>query len=178
MENTWLSCYPRPVHCVTDQGPEFSFEFQQMLANHGIVHSTSSSRNPQGNSIIERIHQSIGQVLQTVVVSRNPKSAAEGQAVIRETLATAMHACRCASSVSLGHNSPGALAFKRDMFLDIPLIADIITIQKNCQPLIDKCLLKANAKRINHDYAVDNLVYKKNYLGFSDNFKPTYKGPY
>jgi hypothetical protein len=98
--------------------------------------------------------------------------------VIEATLATAMHACRCVCSESLAYNTPGSLAFGRDMFLDIPLVADIMAVQKHRQLLVDKRLLYANSKRIHHDYLVGNLVYKKNYLGFSDKLKPTNSGPY
>ena len=178
VENGWLSRYPRPLKIVTDQGPEFANAFSEMCEKNGITHSTSTSRNPQGNSLIERIHQTIGQVLRTIVVARNPKSVHEGQAVIDETLATAMHACRCACSNSLDYNSPGSLAFGRDMFMDIPLIADIMAIQRNRQSLVDRRLLRENAKRIKHDYAVDDLVWKRNYIGLSDKLKPTVSGPY
>jgi transposase InsO family protein len=178
VENTWLARYPRPQRIISDQGPEFSDEFTQMCESNGIKHSTSTSRNPQGNSLIERIHQTIGQVLRTVVAAKDPKSVHEAQAVIEETLATAMHACRCACSHSLSYNSPGAIAFGRDMFMDIPLIADIIAIRNNRQLLVDKRLIRANAKRIRHDYAVNDLVWKREYLGFSDKLKPTVSGPY
>ena len=178
VENTWLARYPRPLQIVTDQGPEFGQEFTDMCERNGVKHHTSTSRNPQGNSLIERIHQTIGQVLRTVAAARNPKSIHEANAVINETLATAMHACRCACSSSLNHHSPGALAFGRDMFLDIPLIADIIAIQNNRQLLVDKRLLRANASRIRHDYAVGDLVWKRNHLGFSDKLMPSVSGPY
>jgi len=62
-ENGWISRYPMPTRCVSDNGPEFQLEFQQMLARNRISHSTSSAHNPQGNSLIERIHQAIGLVL-------------------------------------------------------------------------------------------------------------------
>ena len=149
-----------------------------MAEANGILHVTSTSRNPQGNSLIERIHQTIGQVLRTVVVAKNPKSHHDADVVIEETLATAMHACRCACSHSLDYNSPGSLAFGRDMFLDIPLIADIMAIQNNRQLLVNKRLLRANASRIQHDYTVGDLVWKKNYLGFSDKLQPSVSGPY
>ena len=178
VENTWLARYPKPVKIVTDQGPEFKEEFSEMCRRNGVTHSTSTSRNPQGNSLVESIHKTIGQVLRTVVAAKNPRSVAEGNAVIEETLATAMHACRCACSSSLGHNSPGALAFGRDMFLDIPLIADIMAIRNNRQLLVDRRLLRENAKRIKHDYAVGDQVWKKMYLGFSDKLQPTVEGPY
>ena len=149
-----------------------------MFENNGARHDTSSPRNPQGNSIIERIHQTTGLVLRVVCATRDPKSVHDAEAVIEETLATAMHACRCACSKSLGYNSPGALAFGRDMFLDIPLIADIVAIKKRRQLLVDKSLLRANAKRIKHDYAQGDLVYKKMHLGLSDKLSDTCTGPY
>jgi hypothetical protein len=138
VENTWLSRYPKPLKCVSDQGPEFGFPFQEMLRKNGITHSTSSSRNPQGNSIIERIHASVGQVLRRVVATRNPQSVTDANAVITEVLATAMHATRCAANSGLGGFSPGALAFHRDMYLDIPLLADMVALQANRQDIIDR----------------------------------------
>ena len=149
-----------------------------MLADNGIKHRFSSARNPQGNSIVERIHQAIGNVLRIQVAAENPKTRYEADRVIHKTLATAMHACRCAANGTLGNISSGAMAFHRDMFLDIPLIADILTLQKNRQALIDNRLLKANASRISHDYQVGEAVLKKSVLGLSDKLEPSFTGPY
>ena len=178
VENGWLSRYPRPLKIVTDNGPEFGQEFTDMCEDNGVTHRSTTSRNPQGNSLIERIHQTIGQVLRSIVHSRNPRSVHEGKAVIEETLATAMHACRCACSSSLHFHSPGALAFSRDMFLDIPLIADIIAIKRNRQLQVDKRLQRENAKRIRHEYKVGDQVWKKQYIGLSDKLLDTVTGPY
>jgi hypothetical protein len=93
VENAWLARYPRPLKIVSDQGPKFGSEFTAMCKANGIEHSTSTSRNPQGNSLIEQIQQTIGQVLRTVLVAKDPKSVTEGNQVVEETLATAMHAC-------------------------------------------------------------------------------------
>ena len=149
-----------------------------MLTDNGISHTTSTSRNPQGNSIVERIHQAIGNVLRITIASEDPKTMHEAKAVIDKTLATAMHACRCATNSTIGNHTSGALAFHRDMFLNIPLIADIEALRRNRQVLIDKQLLKANAKRISHDYKVGDEVLKKNHLGFSDKLKPAFSGPF
>ncbi|CAB9531878.1 hypothetical protein (Partial), partial [Seminavis robusta] len=54
----------------------------------------------------------------------------------------------------------------------------ILAVQRHRQSLVDKHLLRANAKRISYDYAVDDLVYKRAYLGLSDKLKPTASGPY
>ena len=101
VENTWIARYPRPIKIVSDQGPEFQQDFTDMCEKNGIRHNTSTSRNPQGNSIIESTHKAIGQVLRMVVAAKDPKTIHEANAVIEETLATAMHACRCANSESL-----------------------------------------------------------------------------
>ena len=178
VENNWLARYPKPTKIVTDQGPEFSTEFSSMCNKNRIKHSTSTSRNPQGNSLIKRIHQTIGQVLRTVTAAKDPKTVSQAELVIEETLATAVHACRIVCSSSLGYNSPGALDFGRDMFLDIPLIANILAIRNNRQLLVEKRLLCDNAKRIKHDYPIDNKVWKKQHLEFSDKLNPTMQGPY
>jgi transposase InsO family protein len=59
VENTWLARYPKPVRIVSDQGPEFGQEFTNMCNRNGITHSTSTSCNPQGNSLIESIHKTM-----------------------------------------------------------------------------------------------------------------------
>ena len=58
-----------------------------------------------------------------------------------------------------------------------PLVADIIMLHNKRQDLIDKCLLKANASRISHDYKVDEEVSKKEHLGLSDKLKSAFSGP-
>ncbi|CAB9529899.1 unknown protein [Seminavis robusta] len=130
------------------------------------------------DEVRKQMSSAIGQVLRTIVVSRDPKSVTDGIKVISETLATAMHAHRCSVQSMNAYLTPGPLAFKRDMFLDIPIYADILAVQRHRQSLVDKRLLRANAKRISYDYAVDDLVYKRAYLGLSDKLKPTASGPY
>ena len=63
-DNGWLACYPRLVCVIHDQGSEFTGSaFQDLLACAGIKSSPATSRNPQGNSVIEAVHKSVGQVL-------------------------------------------------------------------------------------------------------------------
>ncbi|KAG7345620.1 integrase core domain containing protein [Nitzschia inconspicua] len=131
VEDTWIARYPCPVRCITDNGPEFGHEFRDRLEkNLGIKVRSSTARNPQGNSIVERIHQSVGLILRVITPEENPRSFEDGKRVIRRCLATAMHACRCASSGAIGDLSPGALAFRRDMLLDIPMQTDITVLTK------------------------------------------------
>ena len=52
-----------------------------------------------------------------------PHTVTEVKRLVDKALATAMHAMRASVSTTLS-SSPGALVFGRDMFLNIPLVAD------------------------------------------------------
>jgi hypothetical protein len=52
--------------------------------------------------------------------------------IIDDALATAMHAMQTTIATTLG-SFPGALAFTRDMFLNVPLIADWQAIAGTCE---------------------------------------------
>ena len=63
-KNGWLSCYPWPMRVVHDQGSEFmGAPFQDLLSRVGVKSVSMTACNPQGNSVIEAIHKSMGQVL-------------------------------------------------------------------------------------------------------------------
>ena len=68
--------------------------------------------------------------------------------------------------------------FHGDMFLDFPLVADLLSLQQIQQGLIDRRLLAANAKRIAKDWQVNKHVYIRNQAGTGDKLKPAYRGPY
>ena len=61
--------------------------------------------------------------------------------MVKQALSTAMHATHCTSHGSLLNLSPGAVAFHRHMFLDIPLISDALTLQEARQEQVDQCVL-------------------------------------
>ena len=86
-----LQRYPRPVRVIHDQGSEFTGSvFQELLARSGI--KSYPVTNPQGNSIIEAVHKSVGQVLRTLVHLHNLQSVAQADQLSKDALATAMHA--------------------------------------------------------------------------------------
>ena len=76
-----------------------------------------------------------------------------------EAIATAMHVLHSSPNTSLGNYSPGSLVFCQDMFLDIPIIADLLTLTCHCQALIHHCLLQANSHHICHEYKVGDKVF-------------------
>ena len=74
-ENTWLARYPRPVHCIYDQGTEFiGYHFQRMLQRHLIQGHPILAKNPQANSIYDCMHQTVGNALR-VLTTLNPPHA-------------------------------------------------------------------------------------------------------
>jgi transposase InsO family protein len=177
----WLSRYPRPRTCVHDRGPEFvAHEFQTVLDDTGIGLRPTSARNPQSNGIIEQVHHTIAAIVRIVVDSLLPIDTVEkANDIVQDTLHKAMHVVRCASHNSLDNISPGALTFQWDMYLDIPLIANVLTLANLRQKQIDKHLMRANAKCKTHDYQVGDQVLIKCVLDASSKLEPTtYKGPY
>ena len=66
VEMAWLTRYPWPNQITYDRGTEFMAEFARMIKNdYGIKTKPITTRNPQANSIIERIHQTIGNMIRT-----------------------------------------------------------------------------------------------------------------
>jgi hypothetical protein len=71
-----------------------------------------------------------------------------------------MHAMQVGVHSTLG-SSPGNLVFNRDMFLNIPLIADWPAISQRREQLILENLMRENQKIRGYDYAPQQLVLKK-----------------
>jgi transposase InsO family protein len=72
VEQTWLTRYPWPQQITYDQGTEFMAEFAQMIEmDYGIKKKPITVRNPQANAIIERIHQTMGNMLRTFVLPQS-----------------------------------------------------------------------------------------------------------
>ena len=69
-KKTWFTRYPLPQRFVFDCGTKFLAEFAKMCHNdYGLKKKPITTRNPQFNSIIERIHQTIGNIIRTFDVS-------------------------------------------------------------------------------------------------------------
>ena len=65
-EKTWFTRYPLPQRITLDRGTEFLAEFAQMVRNdYGLKIKPITTRNPQANAIIERVHQTIGNIFRT-----------------------------------------------------------------------------------------------------------------
>ena len=118
-----------------------------------------SPNTPTANSIIEASHKIIGQSIHTLINLKPPTNKTTAKQLLNEAIGTAMHALRCIPVSTLGNFSPGALVFNSDMFLNLYLVADILTLIKNRQALIDTRLLRANNRRLKHEYKTGQQIF-------------------
>jgi hypothetical protein len=128
---TWFCRYPRPIR-VQDKGGEFiGRELQWLLEFFSMKDVCSTSKNPQSNAICEQMHQTVENVLRVLIHGNPPKTMSKSKAkdIVDEALATTMHAMQTTVATTLG-SAPGSLTFARDMFLNVPLVADWQTIAR------------------------------------------------
>ncbi len=106
------------------------------------------------------MHQTVTNVLRTLVHTNPPQNMTQARDIIDDALATAMHAMQTSVATTLG-STPGALAFAQDMFLNMPLIADWQAIGRTCEHHVNENLQSANRKQRQYDYALGQQVLKK-----------------
>ena len=94
--------------CVHDNSDEFNgWGFQEFLAKTGVQDVPTTSCNPTANSVCERMHQTVGDVLRTTLHGNPPKNLTKANELIDEALSTAMHSMPSSVHTTLG-SSPGA----------------------------------------------------------------------
>jgi len=89
-----------------------------------------------------------------------PQNIKNAKEYVDEALSIAMHAMRVGVHFTMG-SSPGNFAFNRDMFLNIPLIADWHAVTLKREHLINENLMRENQKRRRYDYIPQQKVLKK-----------------
>ncbi len=83
----------------------------------------------------------MGIILRTLLHGEPPQNIADAKEFVDEALSIAMHAMRAGIHSTLG-SSPGSLVFNKDMFLNIPLIANWHAITQKREHLIHENLYK------------------------------------
>ncbi len=91
------------------------------------------------------MHQTVANILRTHLRVSPPRDVSHATKMIDEALALAMYAIQNTVHTMLG-SSPGNLVFARDMFLNIPLVADWHQITRKREQLINQNLLNENKK--------------------------------
>jgi len=163
-ESCWLSLFPKPEVCGSDNGGEFiGPEFQELLYNWAISHACTTARNPAGNGVVERMHLTIGNSLRVLLKDNICQTQREAHNLLERALSSALHSVRCNVSESTNY-SPGDLVFQRNMFHNVKLEIDMNPINERRQLRVDKDAIRANAKRYSYDYKVGDRVLKKVYI--------------
>ena len=88
----------------------------------------TTSRNPAVNGVCEQIHQTVANVLRTLVHTGSPHTLNGAKGVVDGALATTSHAVRANVSTVSGYY-PGALTFHRDMLLDVPIVVGLVRLR-------------------------------------------------
>ena len=155
-EQMWFTHYPYPNKIVLDRGKEFMAEFAHMIKNdYGITRRPITTRNPQANAIIERVHQTIGNILRTFnIKSINEEEPWGG------ILAATMFSVRATYHTTM-KASPMQLVFGRDAILNIKHVANWKHITQQKQKRINANNKKENKSRVSHQYMVGDQVLIK-----------------
>ncbi|MFM7543288.1 MAG: RNase H-like domain-containing protein [Ignavibacteria bacterium] len=156
IEQTWFTRYPWPSQVILDRGTEFMAEFTVMLENeYGVKKKPITKRNPQANSIVERVHQTLGNMIRTFSVqSMDEENPWDG------ILAAVAFAVR-ATVHTTNRATPAQLVFGRDAILQVQHIADWEYITKRKQQMINANNARENSARIPYEYRVGQRVLIK-----------------
>jgi len=143
----WVARCPKRNSVIFDPGTEFKGAFRDTLTRLGIEPHPTAVKNPQANSICERLHQSVAEVIRATVHEDPPEHRGIASTIVDDALATAAHAARTALCSTLGLSS-GALVFHRDMLLDMQVVADWESLQHKRRQTAKRNLDAANRARV------------------------------
>ncbi len=167
-DDNWLCRYPKPLAVTSDNGTNFiGGEFTELLRSYGIKHITTTSYNPQGNSIVERIHGFIGNSLRCTQ-SRNWRD--QIPAIAWSLRSTYHRILKC---------SPADLVFGCKMLNPAKRFATtpLLTAANNSKrSLTQSNLAKQNESRIIFSFQTNKYAYIKN--PNPRKMEPRYSGPY
>ena len=157
-EITWFTRYPWPTQIIIDRGTEFMGEFMRMVKDdYGIKRKPITTRNPQANAVLERIHQTIGNMIR----SMQPQNLdLEGNDPWSGILSAVAFAIRATYHTTL-QATPSQLVFGRDAILNIKHDANWKFIKNRKQLLIKQNNLRENAMRKPYTYKVGDKVLIK-----------------
>jgi hypothetical protein len=155
-ETTWFTRCPLLQRITLDRGTEFMAEFAKMVKNDcGLKLKPVTTRNPQANAIVERVHQTIGNVIRTFnVQSMDSDDPWTG------TLAAAMFAARATCHATL-QALPMQLAFGRDAILNMKHVSNWEHIRQRKQTRINENNKRENKSRRAHACSLGDKILVK-----------------
>ena len=137
-----------------DNGTEFKKDFYTEFNKYGIKPKITTVKNPQSNGVLERIHQTLGNMLRTKQFDMLPKTET-GQ--WDSILASIAWAVRSTVHTVLGA-TPGQLIYGRDMIYPIEYVAEWDTLQQRRAKAIETANKKENKSRVEYDYSIGDKI--------------------
>jgi hypothetical protein len=155
-ETTWFTRCPLPQRITLDRGTEFMVEFAKMIKNDcGLKLKPITTGNPQANAIIERVHQTIGNIIRAFnVQSMDFDDPWTGM------LAAVMFAVRATHYTTL-QASPMQLAFGRDAILNTKHASNWEHIRQRKQTRINENNKRENKSRRAHTHSLGDKMLVK-----------------
>ncbi len=176
LNKSWLCRYPRPKYLVCDNGSEFELHLKDLCKQYQIQRKPTTSKNPQANAIIERVHAVFNDMLRasglddsdTIDAHRIDQFIQDAAWAIRSTYHTVLKA------------TPGEAIFGRDMLFDIPYIADWNEIGRRRQEQVDRNNARENDRRLPYDYVPGSKCLIINEINgeIQRKAKDKHEGPY
>lgn len=147
-------------------------EFKEMVKNdYGVRTKPITARNPQANAILERVHQTIGNMIRTFELQHSDDpDALDGM------LAATMFAVRATYNTTT-QSTPAQLVFGRDAILNTRFEANWKFIRERKLKRILKNNAAENKTRVPHEYRVGQQVMIKNPQSRKYGVNP-YSGPH
>ena len=146
---------------------------QMIEQDYGITRRPITTRNPQANSILERAHQTIGNILRTFQVNNHELEQDDPWTGILLAVIFAMRSTVHTTTQA----TPMQLVFGRDAIMNLTFDANWHLIKQRKQNLINQSNAKENSQRINHTYKEGDLVLVKNEQSTKYG-KDAYNGPW
>ena len=153
-------------------------EVKDTLQHHyGTVRKVITTRNPQANAMVERIHQVIGGMLDAQMEELQIATQADVDYSWRGVLSAIRRAVN-ASVHTTNKATPTQLVFGRDAFLNVSFEADWQYLKDRKQKMIRHNNERENSKRIPHTYQVNDQVLIKQDPNRKHDGTPKYLGPF
>jgi transposase InsO family protein len=122
LKQTWLVRYLRPAEIIMDRGKEFAAKVRDKLQNeYGVIRKLNTTRNPQANSMVERAHQTIHNMITTQNIERKQDLPGRSWAGILSAVAFAM---RATIHTTMMRAMPMQLVYNHDAIHNIRFEAD------------------------------------------------------
>ena len=148
LHDEWFCRYPRPRMILSDQGPNLKAKpFADLLKSYGVQHHFTTTYMATANSIVERLHSTINQIIRCLGVNN-----------WLNNLPGISFSLRASVHQSLG-KSPSDIVYSMDMLLpQLNANQDVLPSTKDPSQRIDKDLARKNKGRIPYLYKSKDLV--------------------